>query len=96
VANIHCPEEAHRVRRYKRYAWGPQAANLPFALTFLSLVHGIGKAPTFWLYGGITVVARLFAFFKAPETKGKTFEPIEAYWRSGKHTQGDCPSVLSA
>jgi hypothetical protein len=27
------------------------SANLLVALTFLSLVHGMGKAATFWLYG---------------------------------------------
>jgi MFS family permease len=59
------------------------AANLLVALSFLTLVRGIGKAPTFWLYGGITVLAWFFAYFKVPETKGKTLEQIEEYWRSG-------------
>jgi sugar porter (SP) family MFS transporter len=59
------------------------AANLIVALSFLTLVGGIGKAPTFWLYGGITVLAWLFAYFQVPETKGKTLEQIEEYWRSG-------------
>jgi SP family galactose:H+ symporter-like MFS transporter len=63
------------------------AANLLVSLTFLSLVHGIGKASTFWLYSGITILAWLFAFFKVPETKGKTLEQIEDYWRSGKHAK---------
>ena len=53
------------------------------ALSFLTLVHGFGMAPTFWLYGGITVFAWLFAYFKVPETKGKTLEQIEEFWRSG-------------
>jgi hypothetical protein len=63
------------------------AANLLVALTFLSLVHGIGKAPTFWLYSGITILAWMFAFFKVPETKGKTLEQIEDYWRAVKHAR---------
>lgn len=62
--------------------WG---GNLLVALTFLTLVHGLGKAGTFWLYGGITIASWLFAYFQVPETKGKTLEEIEAHWRTGAH-----------
>jgi len=62
--------------------WG---GNLLVALTFLTLVHGLGKAGTFWLYGGITIASWLFAYFQVPETKGKTLEEIEAHWSTGAH-----------
>ena len=61
--------------------WG---ANLLVALSFLTLTHVMGKPATFWLYGGISIGAWLFAFYLAPETKGKTLEEIEAHWQAGK------------
>jgi len=62
--------------------WG---ANLIVALSFLTLTQVLGKPATFWLYGGVTIAAWLFAFFLVPETKGKTLEQIEAHFRAGKH-----------
>jgi MFS transporter, SP family, galactose:H+ symporter len=62
--------------------WG---ANLLVALTFLTLIHLIGRSPTFWLYGGISIGAWLFVWFFVPETKGLSLEQIEAHWHAGKH-----------
>jgi sugar porter (SP) family MFS transporter len=62
--------------------WG---ANLIVALSFLTLTQVLGKPVTFWLYGGVTIAAWLFAFFLVPETKGKTLEQIEEHFRAGKH-----------
>jgi SP family galactose:H+ symporter-like MFS transporter len=62
--------------------WG---ANLVVALSFLTLTQVLGKPVTFWLYGGVTIAAWLFAYFLVPETKGKTLEEIEAHFRAGKH-----------
>jgi len=61
--------------------WG---ANLIVALSFLSLTQKIGKAPTFWLFGIISISSWFFAYFLVPETKGRTLEEIEAHWRAGK------------
>jgi sugar porter (SP) family MFS transporter len=61
--------------------WG---ANLIVAVSFLTLTHLMGKAPTFWLYGAVSIGAWIFAFVLVPETKGKTLEQIEAHWRAGK------------
>jgi len=61
------------------------SANLIVAISFLTLTRVMGKAATFWLYGGVTIGAWLFAFFLVPETKGKTLEQIEAHMRAGKH-----------
>ncbi len=60
------------------------AGNLVVALSFLTLTRAIGKAGTFWLYGGISVGAWAFAYFVVPETKGKTLEQIEEHWRAGR------------
>jgi sugar porter (SP) family MFS transporter len=54
------------------------AANLIVTLTFLSLVHAIGRGFTFWLYGVVSVFAFLFIYSFVPETKGRSLEEIEA------------------
>jgi MFS family permease len=61
------------------------SANLLVALTFLTLTQLVGKPWTFWIYGVVTIGAWVFAFFLVPETKGKSLEQIEAYFRAGKH-----------
>ncbi len=61
------------------------SANLIVALSFLTLTHVLGKPVTFWLYGGVSIGAWLFAFFLVPETRGRSLEEIEAHWRAGKH-----------
>lgn len=61
------------------------SANLIVALSFLTLTEVLGESATFWLYAAVTVGAWFFAYFLAPETKGKTLEQIEAHWRAGKH-----------
>ncbi len=59
--------------------WG---ANCIVALTFLTITQVLGKAPTFWLYGAISIGTWIFSFFLVPETKGKSLEQIEAHWRA--------------
>jgi MFS transporter, SP family, galactose:H+ symporter len=59
--------------------WG---SNLLVALTFLSLLHTLGRPWTFWLYAMVGVVAWIFVLRMVPETKGKTLEQIEAGWRT--------------
>lgn len=54
------------------------AANLLVTLTFLSLVHTIGRGFTFWLYGVVSVFAFIFIYKFVPETKGRSLEEIEA------------------
>jgi MFS transporter, SP family, galactose:H+ symporter len=57
------------------------AANLAVSLTFLLLIQAIGKPATFWLYAGLCLLALIFTLVRVPETKGRTLEQIEAYWR---------------
>ena len=46
----------------------------------LDTEEGIGPAATFWMYGGVCVVAFFFVALFIPETKGKTLEEIEQEW----------------
>lgn len=59
-------------------------ANLLVAVSFLTLLHALGNAPTFWLYGAVSVAAWVFAFFLVPETRGRSLEDIETHWRAGR------------
>jgi hypothetical protein len=52
--------------------------NFLISYFFLSLVSGIGKAGTFWLYAGFGIVATIFFALKVPETKDRTLEEIES------------------
>jgi SP family galactose:H+ symporter-like MFS transporter len=57
------------------------AANLLVSLTFLTLIHALGPAGTFWLYGLLAIGSWLFSYYRVPETKGRTLEEIEQAWR---------------
>jgi SP family galactose:H+ symporter-like MFS transporter len=61
--------------------WG---ANLVVSLTFLSLLHALGPAHTFWIYGALATGSWLFSYYLVPETKGRTLEEIEENWRPNK------------
>jgi sugar porter (SP) family MFS transporter len=61
------------------FNWG---ANLLVSLTFLTLVQAMGASWTFWLYGICAVLAGLFSYWQVPETKGRTLEEIEAFWKT--------------
>jgi SP family galactose:H+ symporter-like MFS transporter len=58
------------------------ASNLIVSLTFLTLVEKLGASSTFLLYALASVVSWLFAYYFVPETKGRTLEQIEAFWRA--------------
>jgi MFS family permease len=57
------------------------AANFVVSLTFLTLLDKFGPTPTFWLYAILAVAAWIFSYYLVPETKGRTLEEIEAFWR---------------
>jgi MFS transporter, SP family, galactose:H+ symporter len=61
------------------FNWG---SNLLVSLTFLTLLQMIGPTRTFWLYGLFAIAAWIFSYFRVPETKGRTLEEIEEFWRS--------------
>ncbi len=55
--------------------------NYIVSLTFLSLIEAIGKFGTFILYDAIGIVALLFIIAYVPETKRKSLEEIQVFWR---------------
>jgi MFS transporter, SP family, galactose:H+ symporter len=57
--------------------WG---ANWVVASTFLSVIHGVGPAITFWIFAALCTFAFVFCLVFVPETKGKSLEDIERYW----------------
>ena len=61
------------------FNWG---SNLIVSLTFLTLVEKLGASSTFLLYAFASVASWLFAYYLVPETKGRTLEEIEAFWRA--------------
>jgi MFS transporter, SP family, galactose:H+ symporter len=61
--------------------WG--AAFLVSAF-FLSLVHAIGQAYTFWLFAAFCVIGLVWVIVGVPETRGRSLEEIEASWRDAR------------
>ena len=58
------------------------AANLLVSLTFLTLLNALGPSRTFWLYGLLATGSFIFSYYLVPETKGRTLEDIEQFWRT--------------
>jgi MFS family permease len=56
-------------------------------LTFLSLVKAIGVSGAFWLYATMCVTTFVFVWRLTPETKGKSLEEIERYFKARNLTQ---------
>src|SRR6266446_1232459 len=66
------------------FNWG---SNFIVSLTFLTLVEKLGASSTFLLYALASVASWLFAYYLVPETKGRTLEQIEAFWRAGHRSR---------
>jgi len=56
------------------------ATNLVIALLSLPMLNGLGVSETFWIFSAICVAFTLFSFF-VPETKGKSLEEVEFYFK---------------
>lgn len=56
-------------------------SNFIVTATFLNLINIFGKAGTFWLYGAIGILGIFFIWRFVPETKGKSLEEIEDFWK---------------
>jgi len=60
------------------------SSNLVVSLTFLTLLEKVGASSTFLLYAFASMASWFFAYYLVPETKGRTLEEIEAFWRAGR------------
>lgn len=57
------------------------ACNYLVSVSFLSLIGWIGFAATFWSYGVICLLGFWFVYKLVPETKGKTLQQIQNFWK---------------
>src|SRR6266702_6933330 len=73
------------------FNWG---SNLVVSLTFLTLVEKLGASSTFLLYAFASVASWLFAYYFVPETKGRTLEEIEAFWRGRRPSRQMASQIL--
>ena len=59
--------------------WGTNTISV---FVFPWFVARYGVAAGFFIYAAICLAATIFFFALVPETKGKSLEEIEKYWRS--------------
>jgi sugar porter (SP) family MFS transporter len=57
-------------------------ANFAVSLTFLTLIHSLGSAGTFAIYGTLCIATLVFVRFVVPETRGRDLESISLPGRS--------------
>src|SRR6202043_2904621 len=55
-------------------------ANAIVAATFLTMLHSLGGAGAFAVFGALTIVALAVVSRYAPETKGRQLEEIRQFW----------------
>lgn len=59
------------------------AFNFFVVASFPILLHRIGGAWTFAIFGIVSIICIIFVYFFVPETKGISLEQIESNWRKG-------------
>lgn len=64
--------------------WG---ANFLVAASFLTILHALGIAATFSMYGTIALIVFIYVYLKVPETKGVSLELIEQNIEKGVATR---------
>ncbi|MBX9867666.1 MAG: sugar porter family MFS transporter [Burkholderiales bacterium] len=64
--------------------WG---ANFLVAASFLTILHALGIAATFSMYGIIALIVFIYVYLKVPETKGVSLELIEQNIQKGLPTR---------
>jgi sugar porter (SP) family MFS transporter len=53
------------------------SANFVVTVSFLTLKNAIGNVGVFFLFGGLTLVALSYFYFRVPETKGRSLQQLE-------------------
>lgn len=66
-------------------------ANAIVAAVFLTMLHSLGGAGTFAVFGVLAVIAFGFVYRFAPETKGRQLEEIRHFWENGGRWEDPCP-----
>lgn len=59
------------------------AFNFFVVASFPVLMHRVGGALTFWMFGVVSFFCIIFVYFLVPETKGISLEKIEQNWFNG-------------
>ncbi len=68
-------------------------ANAIVAAVFLTVLHSLGGAGTFAVFGLFAVIALGLVFRYAPETKGRQLEDIRHFWENGGHWENTSPQA---
>ena len=66
-------------------------ANAIVAALFLTMLHSLGGAGAFAVFAFFAVVAFVFVYRYAPETKGRQLEDIRHFWENGGRWENKCP-----
>ncbi|GLE53132.1 sugar porter family MFS transporter [Mycobacterium montefiorense] len=66
-------------------------ANAIIAAVFLTMLHSLGGAGTFAVFGVLAIIAFGFVYRYAPETKGRQLEEIRHFWENGGRWEDQCP-----
>ena len=66
------------------------------AKTFVDLKESLllGEAGTFWLYGAVCLVGAIFTLAFVPETRNKSMEEIQQFFRVKKSLKPDLPAEM--
>jgi sugar porter (SP) family MFS transporter len=73
--------------------WG---ANFIVTISFLTLLSAIGNAGTFFLFGGLSLVALVYFRLQVPETKDRSLQEIERDLDLPKGAMADTPAAGTA
>ena len=56
---------------------------------FLSIVDAIGEATTFFVFSALCIVTFVWAYFRVPETRGRSLEEIQELWAPNSRPEPD-------
>jgi MFS transporter, SP family, galactose:H+ symporter len=70
-------------------------ANAVIAGVFLRMLHSLGGAGTFAVFGFFAVGEFAFVYRYAPETKGRQLEEIPHFWENDGHWHDELASATT-